>query len=285
MNKSIFSKIFFSSLLSIGIAHAAVAAQMTPEYAYSKSRPKTLLIVPSLILVKDDSRKKYVNASKENQALRALVDQTVVEKLKKSGFQVTSLASEELRENKEKEQLYNGVIVEYSKTLNEFLKNQSMLKYNWFGLGRSSAVLADLYQVDALVVSSIVIESEQSATPIVKGELEHRVFVVDGETANFEAAFLGKAKFKNMSDSKRFEKDAKKLVNQSLLEVKNARKRKQTLSPDVELKAKQKFTPIAEEEALLAELNSLIPDVYAPFNFDNDVDEEKLLDDLKELIE
>ena len=41
----------------------------------------------------------------------------------------------------------------------------------------------------------------------------------------------------------------------------------------------------AEEEALLAELNSLIPDIYAPFNFEDDVDEEKLLDDLEELIE
>lgn len=282
MDKTLFLKLSLYTALSIGVLADVMAAQMTETYASSKSRPKTLLVMPSFQI--KESRKGYSRDDSEAE-IRAELDRNILKKLEKSGFEVVALTREDLGESKKKQQLYNGVIVEYANTLDEFLQNESMVKYNWFGLGRSSALLADLYQVDALVLSNLVIEPKNLSEPNAKRKAEHRIIVVDGETANFEASFFGSTKFNDMTDPKKRGKAAKKLVNKSLLAVKNARKLKPTLLPDVELKAKQKFTPIAEEEALLEELKALIPDIYTPFNFKDDVDEERLLNDLEKLLE
>jgi len=283
--KRIFRGLVVGMCFFLATSWAAFASQMTMEYAVSKTRPKTLLLIPSIIS-EDGVEKKYVDALRESQEFSDAIDQAVLSKLAKSGFKVLYLAHEEISENLEKRQLYSGVVSDYGKTIIDYSANQSMLKYNWFGLGKSAVALADLYEVDALVVSNVMLEGAVSMKTTSRKAVSHRIIFVDGETANFEAAFDGSAKFTDIANAKKLAKESKKLANSTLLEVKNARKRKPEMLSGIEIKEKRKFTSIAEEAAIVADLEKLVTDLYTPFDFASDFDEKKLIEGLeRELME
>lgn len=284
MDRVLIIKLAIAMVLIVSCLDDVLARQMTPEYAVSKSRPKTLLLVPSILATatENGSRGFDVALSIEETQLGELIDDAIFRKLSKSGFEVIYLSWSELSKNKEKQQLYWGVRQEYLKESDSFISDKSMLSYNWFGLGRSSSVLAGLYNVDALALSNALVTKGVLPSSVNKAEIKLDVVIVDGETANFEAAFSGASKFRNMDDDNRLSKDVKKIVNSVLLEVKNARKRKPVLLEDVEVKKKQKFMPVAQEAALVESLEILVPNLYEPFDFVSDSSEDKLIEELEQ---